>query len=582
MTIANASSLWSASYEPPSEEQLEAVGELVRYVTTTAVKPPSAAAPAASSSRASSQLVPAPAQSGPPWLPFTPVLNVQLSSTGQNQGMSGGGGGGGPGPGGSGGLSSSMYLGSSLSTPPPPSLMMTHRPGTMTPIHSMTTTNTLHNSNAVLMGPSRLGAAAQPGAQALSRQLYRFFHRAFSMWPDQRSIKPLLRAFLAFVAPWQSAPVSPDGSLASPHHGVGGGALASHLTAQVSELVHRVSRSDSPGGGVGAGDGIGGIGGGGPLGGSAATPTTASTAPYSAQWEGHVLSNIPFYLELFHLFLERSISRVSVRGETAVQDVLRVMGVLESSPALVELLQCVERDFNRCAASQPRRTEGVNADVLPWLIEQAQEWSAAATVNAANNGGSAAAPSYAMFTTTGDRCAALAAKDLLDIASGILKPDGQQRLRKCLEKIVPLGEIAATMGPSAAAAAAAAAAMDYVPRIPRSTWRDVRFKGDTLERPITSYEIAALVRLTVGISQMINQSLGLDTPWQGDREEPAENRVQDVLAAVRRRGWRVDLRPLADVRNLFWIPVVWWVTGLILRGGWMVMVAIASGAVEQR
>lgn len=100
----------------------------------------------------------------------------------------------------------------------------------------------------ILGGPTKLGIAAQPPAQALARRLYRFFRRALALWPEQRSIKPLLRCFLAYVAPWRSSgaaplPPAPGGG------GGGGGAhgpsqLASHLTAQVTDLVHRVHWAD--------------------------------------------------------------------------------------------------------------------------------------------------------------------------------------------------------------------------------------------------------------------------------------------------------------------------------------------------
>ena len=60
------------------------------------------------------------------------------------------------------------------------------------------------------------------------------------MWPDQRSIKPMLRPFLAYLAPWRTlsaAPALAAGGLApAPGHS----ALTSHLSAQVSDLVNRV------------------------------------------------------------------------------------------------------------------------------------------------------------------------------------------------------------------------------------------------------------------------------------------------------------------------------------------------------
>lgn len=490
--------LWAPSYEPPSEDLLEALGEIVRYATVTV----------AINGRGKPAVTPAvvsPAQTGLSWLPMTPVLNIQTTSA--------------------------LAAGRS--------------------------------AMSALTGPPRLGAAAQPGAQALSRQLFRFFHRAFAMWPDQRTIKPLLRAFLAYVAPWKTGAAAGPGGSQSPQ-----GALASHLTAHVSELVHRVSRADAAAAGPGA---------------TAGATTTTSGGAYTSEWESHVLSNLPFYLELFPLFLERSISRVSVRGETAVHDVLTVLGVLEASPGLLDLLKGVERDFNRCAASQPRRAEGPYAELLPWLIDQSHDWQVAATANAVGDtpAASRAAPSYVMFAAAGDRCAGLAAKDLLDLSASMLKPDDHKRLLQCLERVLPLAELAqlAEVAPAAASNAAAEGLLDAVPRLPRSTWKDVKYKGDPLHRPVTSYEIGPLVRVAVAVSERVNLALSLDRPWdQG--EEPAENRFQEVLVHVRKRGIRVNLRPIADVRNLFWIPVVFWTLQLLLRIIWIAVTVIAAGIKE--
>ena len=134
-----------------------------------------------------------------------------------------------------------------------------------------------------------------------------------------------------------------------------------------------------------------------------------------------------------------------MRGESAAQDLVNVLGVLEGAPELRDLLQRVERDLNRYAGerargrgclsaglplaaavghgwraalltpagrympalawvgkqmqaqlptltcsgppaalyagSQPRRADGPYAELLPWLLEQAADWDVAATAN---------------------------------------------------------------------------------------------------------------------------------------------------------------------------------------------------------
>ncbi len=46
-------------------------------------------------------------------------------------------------------------------------------------------------------------------------------------------------------------------------------------------------------------------------------------------------------------------------------------------------------------------------------------------------------------------------------------------------------------------------------RLPKSSWRDVHYKGDPMLRPITSFEIGLLVRLLVALSVRLNAALGL-------------------------------------------------------------------------
>ncbi len=33
--------------------------------------------------------------------------------------------------------------------------------------------------------------------------------------------------------------------------------------------------------------------------------------------------------------------------------------------------------------------------------------------------------------------------------------------------------------------------------------------------------------------------------------------LQELLGRARRRGWRINLRPLGDVRNMLWLPIAW-------------------------
>lgn len=176
----------STTYEPPSEDLLEALTELVKYATV-----------------ADTGTKRQPAQSSAPWLPAA-----------------------------------------QLHTLLPPALAAQRGGGTPGAAAAAAAVP------VILAGPSKLGAAAAPHAQALSRRLYRFFRRAITLWPEQRSIKPLLRCLLAYIAPWRTSTAAPlllpGATATAPGHS----ALASHLTAQVTDLVHRVHWADG-----GKGDG---------------------------------------------------------------------------------------------------------------------------------------------------------------------------------------------------------------------------------------------------------------------------------------------------------------------------------------
>jgi hypothetical protein len=263
---------------------------------------------------------------------------------------------------------------------------------------------------------------------------------------------------------------------------------------------------------------------------------------------------------------------------------MRVMGILESAPELVDLLLSVERDVNRASTTQGRRMEGPHAELLPWLLEQAQDWQEAATANAlgdtpATATASAAArgaqPTYAMFSVS-ERCASVAGRELLDLASGMLKQEQLQRMRHGLEKVLPLQQLADSAPQPAAQRTEALEHGQYLPRLPRSTWKEVRYKGDPMHRPITSFEIPFVVRMLVAMSERLNSMLGLDRGVPTADEPPPENRVEEVLLRLRYRGTRINLRAAADVRNLFWVPVAWWLMMVLVRCVWWVLWALLT------
>jgi hypothetical protein len=57
-------------------------------------------------------------------------------------------------------------------------------------------------------------------------------------------------------------------------------------------------------------------------------------------------------------------------------------------------------------------------------------------------------------------------------------------------------------------------------------WREVKYRGDPMLRPIASYEVSWLVRFLVRLSQAINATLGLTAEPQPPPAEPPETILQ--------------------------------------------------------
>jgi len=92
----------------------------------------------------------------------------------------------------------------------------------------------------------------------------------------------------------------------------------------------------------------------------------------------------------------------------------------------------------------------------------------------------------------------------------------------------------------------------------------VDYIGDPMLARVKSYEIPALVELTIGLSNYLNRKLGLSTPTSqddlvGDTEGDAlSRRVQEMEQYQKVAYRRFNLRFLADYRNIIFGTIVWW------------------------
>jgi hypothetical protein len=79
---------------------------------------------------------------------------------------------------------------------------------------------------------------------------------------------------------------------------------------------------------------------------------------------------------------------------------------------------------------------------------------------------------------------------------------------------------------------------------------EVPFVGDYLEKPVGDWEIRFLVDIMVKLTRLTNESLGLADPPLPPPANGGE--WERKLKGKQTQGLQVNLRPLADVRNLFW------------------------------
>ena len=76
-------------------------------------------------------------------------------------------------------------------------------------------------------------------------------------------------------------------------------------------------------------------------------PCNLLQGAYGPEWRSHVLSHLPFYTILLPQFVELCYSRMAYRADVAVRDCYNILKELQAAPELVDLLEEVEKDFNK-------------------------------------------------------------------------------------------------------------------------------------------------------------------------------------------------------------------------------------------
>ncbi|KAG2445175.1 hypothetical protein HYH02_008643 [Chlamydomonas schloesseri] len=623
VTTTTPTSVRMLTYQPPSEELVEGLVALVRYVFCVEQAADGGAAAAAASR------VPAAGSGGMLASGGGAAAAMGLTTPRQNGG------------GAAAGLvmgSAGRSLGGAAARTPPAPAQVGRAPWLPeTPVKTPPPP-----PPRLLVPPAALavgGASASPAVQAVSRKVYRMLRRAFSQWPasSPSSLTPLISLWLSVIAPWcptaahtRRAAVAAAAASATDNGGAGGPGGA----AAASGL----------GGGGAAGGGGGNGGGGGPqpphhhhhgildagaLGSAAAAAAGVVEATaaklhhlrdrdvagatsrellsqykYTPAWRSHVLAHLPFYTVLLPQFVSLTLSRLKYRPDSALRDLDRVLAVLGAAgPDLLRLLRSAELAFNDFAlplvrpaggagagaggagasgAGGPgaphgghnyhhgRRGEGEFADLVPWWFEQAQDFEAAAAAGSPPNGGVQPDVAGRLFALDAAG-AAYTACLLLRSAETLGRPELVAALRQSAAAVLPLEAILPAAVADTPRAGDGGAGMD-ASRFPRpGRWslgpRDdphalwlACYKGDPLLRPIASNEIGLLVRPLVRLSARLNGALGLDVPYTPGEE--AEDPPEHLGQQVLLWARRRGLR--VNLRFLAEVQTLAWLLVLLL------------------
>lgn len=214
---ASATALRVLSYQPPGEEHIEALAQLVRYIHIAESSGDGGAGPQGRQAQGrGTQPSVHPAQGREAWLVCTPLRTVTPAVAAGGRGPAGG-----------------------------PSLP-----------------------------PAVLGASGSAGVQATSRKLYRFLRRTIKQWPLQSSasLVPIVNLWLNIITPWaapSSVTAPPAGYPAASGHGGAAAATGSvggdgqgrpawqegvaHLGMELSHrLAHAVAHDGAQGAGGGS------------------------------------------------------------------------------------------------------------------------------------------------------------------------------------------------------------------------------------------------------------------------------------------------------------------------------------------
>lgn len=91
---------------------------------------------------------------------------------------------------------------------------------------------------------------------------------------------------------------------------------------------------------------------------------------------------------------------------------------------------------------------------------------------------------------------------------------------------------------------------------------DCHYIGDPMLSRVKSYEVPILVDLTIRLSNYLNEKLDLVPPLSAEEtadEDDALLKKYNEMQRYQKIKYRINLRFLADSRNLIFAAIVWWI-----------------------
>ncbi|CAM0149520.1 unnamed protein product [Urochloa decumbens] len=247
---------------------------------------------------------------------------------------------------------------------------------------------------------------------------------------------------------------------------------------------------------------------------------------YTSSWKIYVLSNYLFYSSMVMHFLGFAHKFIHSDVAAVLLMVYKVLGVLSSSPELLDLLHKVDAAYHTTPVASSLPYDDV-LKYVPSICEQLKDWEDGLSETDAD--GSFLHEHWnsdlRLFSYDENGAYNLLQLLLIRAESEILRLSGdtQQALQtldsiKSLMKRVFQGQIERIHGNTSLEELHNQHQQQvrgevFTPKHPssgKSSWADVKYRGEWMKRPISDSEVAWLARILIRLSDWLNDALGLD------------------------------------------------------------------------